>query len=356
LLTPNISTIVETGDTYINTKFVSRENAEAGDIIVFHEENNVKTVKYMKPEAFDSNDEYWTPDAIVVVPCRHTSDGTIRAMALNYASVTTPSDGGDAEKIVWGHTPILSDIKAYGEMTIFSTVQDQTFESTHSTSPEGYLPSDAFENGVLNPYDTKSYYTEDGADSNIILSSPYNNDGSKNDAFHSTGDFSSFEDNPLNDMDGDKNTAAYLKTLDSSHLTEILYGQTITNSVTQEIGIETVLLYPLAMACARYSSELKPCVFDTENTLDENLETMPWYLPSAGEIGYYLSRKGIIDYALEQVGKEPRSADELGTSTIGDANIIQHDAPVISVDENSSLLTYVEGNSGQMYGIPFCKF
>ena len=158
LIIPNISKVVETDSTYINTKFASKESAEAGDIIVYHEETNgEKTVKFMKPEAFDPNDDYWTADAIVVVPFKHTGDGTVRAMALNYASVTNPNEGGNREQIKWGGE-LPQDYKKYGDFTLFSSINGQTSEDTVGLSSSGFMPSDSLdgvEYSVQNPFDKK---------------------------------------------------------------------------------------------------------------------------------------------------------------------------------------------------------
>ena len=58
LLVPNISKIVETGETYINSAFIPKELAEAGDFVVYHEEEDgTKTVKYMKAQAYNKEDD-----------------------------------------------------------------------------------------------------------------------------------------------------------------------------------------------------------------------------------------------------------------------------------------------------------
>ena len=103
LILPNISSVEETGNRYINGRFTTKQQAEAGTIIAYHEHSTgEKEIKYIVPEAFNKNDTYWKADAVVVVPYSHTGDGTVRAMGLKYASVTTPSTGGAASGIAWG--------------------------------------------------------------------------------------------------------------------------------------------------------------------------------------------------------------------------------------------------------------
>ena len=299
LILPNISSVEETGNTYINGRFTSKVKAEAGTIIAYHEHSTgEKEIKYIVPEAFNKNDPYWKADAIVVVPYRHTGDGTVRAMGLNYASVDTPSTGGDASGIVWGNYGDIAGINNYTGGIKFTNYNDQT-SSTYGIGNSIDLPSDAFSGDKVNPYDTETIYY---STSSNYAPSPYNEDGTKNDAYHSLGAFAGVTDNVLRDMDGKGNTLAILRTLDQNYLAQTLYADTLDNATSKVYNGITLNLYPAACACARYSSVLKPCTFDPNKTLEENIATMPWYLPSCGEIGYSFVRMARIQYALSQVG------------------------------------------------------
>ena len=342
LILPNISSVEETGNTYINGRFTSKQQAEAGTIIAYHEHSTgEKEIKYIVPEVFDKNDPYWKADAIVVVPYSHTGDGTVRAMGLNYASVDTPATGGSSF-IRWGTNGFdIEGINNYTGGIKFTNYNDQT--SSYGTHTIVYLPSDAFSGDKVNPYDTDTIYT---ATSNYAPS-PYNEDGSKNDAYHSLGAFAGVTNNSFKDMDGKGNTLAILRALNQEYLAQTLYADTLDNeqhkvyfdtsieSVTKtitaagetwydsanvlhtatdgDINTEvqdytncriTLNLFPAACACARYSSVLKPCTIDTNKTLEENIaaNAMPWYLPSCGEVGYSIVRQARIQYAMEQVG------------------------------------------------------
>ena len=337
LILPNISKVVESGNTYINTKFATKETTEAGDIIVYHEDETTGevTVKYMKPEAFDKNDEYWTADSIVVVPFKHTNDGTVRAMALNYASVTNPSEGGNGEIINTGAGVVGSEMKLYGDFIVFSWLDEQTINDSYGLSETGNIPSDAIESEKLNPFDRETFYSNN---STMLIPSPYNNDGSMSDAYHSKGDFVELTRNGLQDMNGKENTEIML----SLASVQDVYAQTINNVDTS---------YPSAIACARYSSVLKPCVFDQNKTVAENLATMPWYQPSIGEIGYYMSRKARIDYALQQVGKTlPDGNIKISSSTFGQTGLVN-----AAVETADGTMTYFD-NTEQLFVVPFCKY
>ena len=115
LILPNISTVVESGNTYINSALVSKVTAETGDIVVYHESANGMEIGFMKPEAFDSDNGYWSADSIVVVPFKHTNDGTVRVMNLDYANNGEPVSVGDNVE--------NADMKHYGGFIAFSSVQ-----------------------------------------------------------------------------------------------------------------------------------------------------------------------------------------------------------------------------------------
>ena len=362
LIIPNISNVIESGKTYISSKFSTKETAEVGDIIVFHEETDgTKTIRDMKPEAFDRTDDYWTADAIVVVPYNHTNDGTVRAMAINRASVTNPEEGTYlGEYIIWGAKYEIDGLKIYGGKTVFSSVQDQTSESTSGVEAynnNGYLPVDnpAFE--IHNPFDEETYYIN----RNAYSSSPYNNDGTPNDSYHSAGAFSTFTENPMQDMDGSVNTLKILKSLNQDYLSETLYAQTLDNGQTKTIevdGEDVVLdLYPLVSACARYSSVLKPCSFDPSKTLEENIATMPWYCPSAGELGYVVVRQNKLRFALEQItGNEETRKQLVGSSTVGILEPSFKEGFLAIGTVNDDWTDYKEVDIDYCSALPFCKF
>ena len=309
---PNVSFIEESGNVYINGRFTSKEKAEAGTIIAYHEHTTgEKEIKYIVPEAFDKTDPYWVADAVVVVPYSHTGDGTVRAMGLNYASVDTPATGGAASGICWGHPMAIDIVGNYTGGMKFANYEDQT--SSYGTVSYVYLPSDAFSGTKVNPYDTETKYT---ANENYAPS-PYNEDGTKNDAYHSLGAFASVTNNCFKDMDGKGNTLEILRTLNQDYLGQTLYANTLDNAQSKVYNGITLNLFPAACACARYSSVLKPCTIDTTKTLEENIaaNAMPWYLPACGEVGYSIVRKLRIKYAMSQIGATAYNSDTLWSSS-----------------------------------------
>ena len=312
LVLPNVSSIEESGNVYINGRFTSKQKAEAGTIIAYHKHTTgEKEIKYIVPEAFDKTDPYWTADAVVVVPYNHTGDGTVRAMGLNYASVTTPSTGGAASGITWGASVDIPGVSNYRTVIKFTNYDDQT--SSYGPNKPIDLPSDAFSGEKVNPYDTGTIYTA----TDNYAPSPYNEDGTKNDAYHSLGVFSSVTQNSLKDMDGKGNTFNILRALDQDYLAQTLYADTLDNAQTKDYNGITLYLFPAACACARYSSALKPCTIDSTKTLEENIaaNAMPWYLPACGEVGYSIVRRARIQYAMSQVGATAYNTDWMWSST-----------------------------------------
>lgn len=346
LVLPNVSSVAESGNIYINGRFTSKEKAEAGTIIAYHKHSTgEKEVKYIVPEAFDKNDKYWEADAIVVVPYSHTGDGTVRAMGLKYASLTTPSTGGTGDTIIWGTYSDIEELQNYSGCIKFANYDNQT-SSTFGTNNTVYLPSDSFSGNKVNPYDTETVYPEMTSN---YAPSPYNEDGSKNDAYHSLGAFASLTNNALKDMDGKGNTLKILRSLNQDYLGQTLYANTLDNDRRKDYNGITLDLFPAACACARYSSVLKPCSFDPTKTLEENITTMPWYLPSCGELGYIIVRWAKIQYALSQVGAITLEANMTWSSS-------KNDMGVAWLFETSAAETLPTSVDEQYLARPFAAF
>lgn len=346
LVRPNVSSIEESGDIHINGRFVSKEKAEAGTIIAYHEHTNgEKEIKYIVPEAFDKNDNYWTADAVVVVPYSHTGDGTVRAMGLNYASCNTPSTGDTGNPIVWGANIDIAGVSKYSGVIKFANHNDHT--SSYGPTPISSLPTYNGECFIQNTYDTETcYYNHSN-----LAPSPYNEDGSKNNAYHSSGTFASVTNNVLKDMDGKGNTFKILRTLNQDYLGQTLYGDTLDNAQAKDYDGITLELFPAACACARYSSVLKLCTIDVSKTLEENItaNAMPWYLPACGEIGYLIVRRPRIEYAMAQIGAPYDYTKLLASSSRSYGN------SAWGVDSNAYIMTY-DDTIPIFYVCPFAAF
>lgn len=342
---PNVSVVVESNKTYVNSIYHSKQKAEAGDIIASHTfEDGTTEMAFIDPVGYDTTSSYWTPEAIVVVPYSHTGDGTVRAMALKTASLTTPSTGSDtAETMYWGREDLTP---FYTYCLSFSDYSDQSSSSTYGLGTEANLPCDMGETDYQNSYDTYTYYPTNG----LVAPSPYNNDGSKNDAFFSKGSFSSNTDNCLKELGeyDDSIRLSYLQQLDSSLFT--------TTSINN-----TQTYYPAFLTCARYSTTLKPYKFDSSISVYKNLKNgnMPWYLPSIGELIFGTVRKKRINYALEKVGSSIYDLSQFYSSTTAffssSENVITNQNVWIIM--NRQTVNTVElSTRNDLSAVPFCRY
>ena len=348
LLVPNVSKIVENGNIYITPKFATKETAEAGDIIVYHiEADGEKTIKYMKPEAFDPNDDYWNADSIVVVPFSHTDDGTVRAMGKRFAGTETPSKGSDGEEIFYGTNHYRSGLRALGFLT-FADYQNQMITDTHGLIYDDTAVNIASDRTTrnINPYDNETAYISDNAP---FLPSPYLNNGGKSPAYHSINAFEEYSTNILKKLDGDTETHLTLKNMG------VNFTDYMSETLVNQESIDGHKLCPAISASMRYTSVLKPCTFDENNTIDENIATMPWYLPSIGEVGYLAARFDKIMYAFNKINKNSIQIDPVTILTSSESH--DETTEMVAVyDWKLQTFQFVSTNNLKGYVIPFVKF
>lgn len=319
---PNVSLVKADNSVYITSSFVSKYEAEAGDIVVYSKEifdkynsaidetakasyyaELLASVKYVKPEMFDAEmAKTYVPDAIVAVPYSHTDDGTVKAMSLQHMSAADPESGqtGDGG-IVWGANVDISGIKNYSGGAVVSSPDLGDASGLSSASPT-YLPSDAFTALEVKNSDTEFYWNSTGGNH---APCPYKSDGSFNPRYAGVQpDGITLTDNCFGDMDGASNTKAIINTLDKKYLNKTLMAETVTNerTVQTDDGVSTNN-FPAAICCQRYKSVLKPnAVTVTDSgSGDVTINYGDWYFPSAGEVSYTIVSKGRISYALSRI-------------------------------------------------------
>lgn len=139
------------------------------------------------------------------------------------------------------------------------------------TADYTYLPSDKF--STVTGLDGYSNYKYNN--SNKYAPSPFNADGSRNEAYYTTA-FSTA--NALSDFDGVGNTKVLTDLATSQR--DWKTASVITN--TRETGY-----YPAACCCWR---------FHTAGT-----EQGQWYLPACGEFGYVINRISAINTTINKV-------------------------------------------------------
>ncbi len=234
-LLPNVSLIGITDVRY-------NPLIKAGTIVYYD-----GTLKYCSPSDWVSS--LGTPVAVVVIPEGHTTDGTVRCMAVNGVN----ADGSSATTNVgmqWGPTgtdtglPNLSSVPTW----------DNTVSGTIGSNSYAYLSSNKGFTGATDCLDNSlKYYDNAGP----FLPNPYLPDGSPNPDYRST----TITNNACADFDGSGNTSVL-------------------------VGLGAA--YSAANACHLYSAP--------------GITTGQWYLPAAGELGYIMPRWNQIQASLNAVG------------------------------------------------------
>lgn len=316
---PNVSLVKQDYAVYIMPAFVSKESAEAGDIIVYSKaaytawteaeagrakdaayETLLGSVRYMKPEYFNADSaELYVPEAIVAVPYSHTGDGTVRAMSLRHMSPDDPENGSTSNtRTVWGASVDISGITNHTGGAVVSDVALGD-KSTLTSATITYLPSDTFTAlEVINSDSEYYWYSATGEHAPC----PYKADGSLNRQY--LGEWgtngSKLTNNNLGDMNGASNTEKIIDTLNKAYLDQTLFAATITNAQTKAVSEGNTNIFPAAMCCQRYKTVLKPntVAYDSAN---DKYTYGDWYLPSAGEVGYTIVSKGRISYTLRRI-------------------------------------------------------
>ena len=246
---------------------------------VFYDSSTGGFVKLYPDEITEANPNY-TPIGVEVVPAEHDVYGTGQAgiMSLAEMSYNTPDTGTKTydDYMYWGGYGIDTSLPNLDEVNM---VDD-------TTSSYGYLPSDQF--STATGLDGKSNYCINGG-TWIYAPSPYNADGSRNEAYYTTAYTTA---NALSDFDGVGNTKVLtdLATSQSDWKT----ASTITNSYCAGY-------YPAACCCWR---------FHTAGTSQGQ-----WYLPAIGEMGYVINRISAINETINKVKSAYSSVAAVGVDT-----------------------------------------
>lgn len=258
LLVPHVVSIKESGNIYISGAIVSKQEAEAGDIIAY---DSNKKIYFIKPEVFNEVMlTQYTPVAVVVVPYSHTSDGKVVGMSLkmfgknkwllrdNFTSVFAETEDNNSFAR-----------RRYIDSIIKSTTNEGETLTTLST---GYLPSDVFYNEESVTSNTIDPYTKwRTVNMHSSSPSPYLITDEKSLVYHN-----SVVRNAFSDMNGRNNIPS--------------------DSDLVNVGDKSV--FKTLFECEQYS--IVPFVAAGQ-----------WYLPSIGELGYLMVRFAQIKYAIEKI-------------------------------------------------------
>ena len=235
--------------------------------VIFYDNTNAKLVRVPSNEIKNVGDDY-EPIGLEVIPASHNvyGDGSCGVISLVSMSCDTPDvgfiDGDSNWYMAWGPNNNSISYKTYDTInTIYGK----------SASIFGFLPTDyqmsESDEHISNDGYTK-YHVVDVANYSPSPS-PYNADGSRNEAYYTTAYSTG---NCLSDFDGFNNT----KTLIENATAQSDWRTADTIIYTAD----SAGYYPAACCCWR---------FHTPGT-----EQGQWYLPAAGELGYVLNRFGTL--------------------------------------------------------------
>ena len=265
-----------------NIEFVDKIDTIAGDICIV-DNNNLEKYFITSDSIECISAEDFTPIGVVVVPASHTDDGTARIVSLAAMDYNNPDNGNTQGNIdiSWGgYNSDVPNILFLTQAPYIATSPTALTSSEQSIVGWQFLQnsqicSDYYTN-YQNPYDTNSYYQ---LTSNSCYPSPYLQDGSRNEIYHSTANTG----NALADMNGKSNTATIL-VVDNAVSTAWQTASTITNNISAATNTQP---HTAAQCCWRYHT--------TGTTQGE------WYLPAAGEMGYLASRWKAIKSSIGKV-------------------------------------------------------
>ena len=216
----------------------SRNLADA----VFYDSNSDSFVT-MSPDEITSVIDGYTPIGVVAIPASHDvyGDGTCGVISLAEMNCDTPDVGSaNRQYIYWG---------GYGIDTSLPNL-DMVNRVYGTTGEYGYLPSDHFSYGTTSS-DGVTRYRSSSTDNSP---SPYNADGSRNEAYYTTVYSTA---NAFSDFDGIGNTKV---------LTDLATAQSDWKNADTITNFGDVGYYPAACCCWR---------FHTAGTSQGQ-----WYLPA----------------------------------------------------------------------------
>ena len=239
---------------------------------VFYDSSTGTFVKLYPDEITEVNPNY-TPIGVEVVPAEHDVYGTGQAgiMSLAHMSYSTPDVGGSSsQNMNWGGNGRDTSLPNYNVVNYIGSDDNLNNGIVQGTTGYASLPSDQFTgatslDGVSKYGNTRYEYAP----------SPFNADGSRNEAYYTTAYSTA---NALSDFNGMGNTAV---------LTELATSQSDWKNATTITNDSGAGYYPAACCCWR---------FHTPGT-----EQGQWYLPAVGEFGYVINRINAINETINKV-------------------------------------------------------
>lgn len=241
---------------------------------VFYDSATNSFVKLYPDQITEVNPNY-TPIGVEVIPAEHDvyGDGTCGIMSLAEISYNTPDTGTNThyEYMCWGGYGTDTSLPNYDTVNHIGTGNPLNGDVVQGTNSYGLLPSDQY--STVTSLDGKSSYYNNS--SNKYAPSPYNADGSRNEAYYTTAYSIG---NSLSDFDGMGNTKV---------LTELATAQGDWKTASTIANRCYKGYYPAACCAWR---------FHTAGT-----DQGQWYLPACGEFGYVINRFNAINETINKI-------------------------------------------------------
>ena len=294
---------------------------------VFYDSSTGSFVKLYPDEITEVNPNY-TPIGVEVVPAEHDVYGTGQAgiMSLVEMDYDTPDVGSlNGRFMYWGGKGTDTSLPNYDAVNYIGDNGNLNNGVVQGTTNYAYLPSDLF--STVTSLDGESNYFYN--DSHRYAPSPFNADGSRNEAYYTTVYSTA---NALSDFDGVGNTKV---------LTDLATSQSDWKTARTIINYSGTGYYPAACCCWR---------FHTVGT-----EQGQWYLPACGELGYVANRFNAINETINKVLSVYSSVAAVAVRTISS----YWSSSGCSADSARGLGTYGGGvyeYSRENYGIHVCAF
>lgn len=290
---PNVPDKYETFQSYADKiKRLMVAPPKAGDIAYVSAEDN--TIQRVPNIAWSS--DLGQPVGVVVIPPNFLPDGKMRIMGMYAATSAGMRNETSHVSLQWCPTSAYTDIPWLDNLNEVPVLDFETNTISGKTS-YAYLPSDYFTQ-YPNPWDVGTAYYYNPSGSSKPIPSPYGTDGALNPLYIATEYSGGTIDNALADFKGKENT-------------DILVG----------LGSD----YIAANAARNYKS------YDGD--------TIEWYLPACGELGFICARRAAINEALEKIGGLALTSGSLWSSSEYSSNYARRghlDSGTVSYNSKTS--------------------
>lgn len=236
------------------------EEANYADVCFYDKEKDNKVI--VDPSEINTTDypiERFTPIGIVVIPSSHTDNGRPKIVSLDNMDNTNPDNGTNQDRLIrWGfENENIPNLVYRNQLPCLSELTENGV--LNYTSSYVYLPMD-FSGFYENPLNSNEGFY----DNTPSMCSPYKEDGTKELRYFDTSN----SNNALSDFDGKDNTEKVISYVNSK--------STDWQTANEIEDFGEYCLAPFK-CCWRYHTE--------------GTNQGEWYVPSANELGYLITRQ-----------------------------------------------------------------